>query len=276
VILGRHFDVVAEELSECGVVVEQGSALGVGVKNIEGGPGSRAWSKLRVDAFKELLEHRRLKRMEEEDDSGGDGKLELERILLHNFDVCDGVGGGIGRVGASPAVNVGAGDADKLWVELDAKDFSETVLAGDEHATAFAGSDIDEGVAGDGLGRDGLAPAIDERAQDAGGNAVIGGDVLVVGMSREQVARGDKTAGIDPVNLVKRVNGQRGGLEQVTRTRLAGGSREELRSCGDGLRGPSGFGRGHRNADSMLTQRSDARANWGRGGRGSRWARRAD
>ena len=77
-------------------------------------------------------------------------------------------------------------------VEFDADDVAEGELAGDEHGAAFAGADVDEGVAGDGVGRGGVAPEVDEGAEDAGGDAVVGGDVLVVGVAGDEVLAGTR------------------------------------------------------------------------------------
>ena len=111
------------------------------------------------------------------------------------------------------------GDGGERGVELDANDFAEAEFAGDEQAAAFAGADVDEGVAGDGVGRDGLAPVADEGAQDGGRDAVVGGDVLVVGVAGDEVPGGDQAAGVDAVHLVEGMDGEVGELEQVARTR---------------------------------------------------------
>ena len=55
-------------------------------------------------------------------------------------------------------------------------------MAGDEHGAAFACTKVDEGVVGDGVGWVGDAPVVDEGAEDAGGDAVVGGDVAIVGV----------------------------------------------------------------------------------------------
>ena len=49
---------------------------------------------------------------------------------------------------------------------------------------------------------------VDERAEDAGGDAVVGGDVLVVGVAGEEVRGGDEAAGVDAVGLVEGVDGE--------------------------------------------------------------------
>ena len=112
-----------------------------------------------------------------------------------------------------------AGDGGERGVELDADDLAEAEFAGDEQAAALAGADVDEGVAGDGVGRDGLAPVGDERAQDAGRDAVVGGDVLVVGVAGDEMLGGDEAAGVDAVHLVEGMDGEGGELEQIARAR---------------------------------------------------------
>ena len=102
-----------------------------------------------------------------------------------------------------------ARDGGERGVEFDADDVAEVVFAGDEQTAAFAGADVDEGVAGDGVGRDGFAPLGDERAEDGGCDAVVGGDVLVVGVAGDEVFGGDEAAGVDAVHLVEGVLGRR-------------------------------------------------------------------
>ena len=88
----------------------------------------------------------------------------------------------------------------------------EGEFAGDEHGAAFAGADVEEGVAVDGVGRDGLAPVVDEGAEDARGDAVVGGDEGVVGVTGDEVAGRDEAAGVDAVGLVEGVDGWGGGV----------------------------------------------------------------
>jgi hypothetical protein len=123
-------------------------------------------------------------------------------------------------------------DGGERGVELDADDFAEAEFAGDEQAAAFAGADVDEGVAGDGVGWDGLAPVADEGAQDGGRDAVVGGDVLVVGVTGDEVPGGDQAAGVDAVRLVEGMDGEGREQEPVAR---AGGRRDETRFLRDGF-----------------------------------------
>jgi hypothetical protein len=115
-----------------------------------------------------------------------------------------------------------ARDGGHGGVQFDADDFAEMVFAGDEQAAAFASADINECVTPDGVGRNGLAPVVDEGAQDAGRDAVVGGDVLVVGMAGDEVTGGDEATGVDAVGLVEGVDGKLGQLEQVAGARWFG------------------------------------------------------
>ena len=110
-------------------------------------------------------------------------------------------------MGGEPEVEVLLGDVGHGGVELDADDLAEGELAGDEHGSAFAGADVDEGVAGEGVGWVGGEPEVDEGAEDAGGDAVVGGDVGVVGVAGDEVAGGDEAAGLDAVDLVEGMDG---------------------------------------------------------------------
>ncbi len=112
-------------------------------------------------------------------------------------------------------VEIALGDVGQLGVEFDADDLAEGKFAGDEHGAAFAGADVEEGVAVDGVGWDGLAPVVDEGAEDAGGDAVVGGDVGVVGVAGDEVAGGDEAAGVDAVGQVEGMDGTGGELEEV-------------------------------------------------------------
>ncbi len=58
----------------------------------------------------------------------------------------------------------------------------------------------------------GFEPVDDEGAQDAGGYAVVGGDVGVVGVAGEEVAGRDEAAGVDAVGLVEGVDWWGGGV----------------------------------------------------------------
>ena len=106
-------------------------------------------------------------------------------------------------------------------VEFDADDLAEGEFAGDEHGSAFAGADVEECVVVDGVGWGGVAPVFDEGAEDAGGYAVVGGDVGVVGVAGDEVAGGDEAAGVDAVGLVEGMDGGGGLRRSWGRLRLA-------------------------------------------------------
>ncbi len=105
-VLRRHLDVVEEELSEGWVAIEDVGALGVDIEDVQ---GVWALGELSLNATEKLLQHRRLEWMEEEQECWLGRKLEVERILLHDFDRCKARGGGIVGVGASPEHDVLAG-----------------------------------------------------------------------------------------------------------------------------------------------------------------------
>ena len=74
----------------------------------------------------------------------------------------------------------------------------------------------------DGVGGWGFAPLGDEGAEDAGGYAVVGGDVLVVGVAGEEVGGGDEAAGVYSVGEVEGVDGRGGEFEEVAGALLPG------------------------------------------------------
>ena len=253
VVLGRHLHLIEEKLRESGMAVEDVGALSVGVDEIECGISARA--ELCVDALDELFEHRRLEWVEEEDEDRRGGELELECVLLDYLYRRDGARCWVGFMGTNPVCRILAGDSDELRVEFHADDLAKAVLAGHQNPAAFAGPDIDKGIAGHWVRRNRLAPAIDEGAQYAWCDSVVGGHVLVVGMAGKEMTRGNEAAGVDAVHLVERMNRQRGGFQHVARPRLrCGGDGRDARIICGFLPGPFGFGRGHLDADWMLTQ----------------------
>ena len=80
------------------------------------------------------------------------------------------------------------------------------------------------------MGRDGLAPVADERAQDTGRNAVVGGYVLVVGVAGDEVVGGDEAAGVDAVHLVEGMDGE---AVSWSRSRGRPGTGASARLCMD-------------------------------------------
>ena len=130
--------------------------------------------------------------------------------------------GDVGLVSLLPVEEIAAGDCGHGGVEFDADDLPEREFACDQQGAAFACADVGEGVAVDGVGGDGVAPELDEGAEDAGGDAVVGGDVGVVGMSGDKAAGGDEAAGVYAVGLVEGMDGAGGGLEEVVRALFGG------------------------------------------------------
>ena len=102
-------------------------------------------------------------------------------------------------------IEVELGYVGESRVEFDADDLMEGQFAGDEHGSAFAGAEVEEGVVRDGVGWVGGAPEIDKGAENARGDAVVGGDVGVVGVAGGEIAGRDKAAGFDAVDLVEGV-----------------------------------------------------------------------
>ena len=211
------------------MIVEEVAALGVDVEDVEG-RGGGVLGELGFDAVEEGFEDGRLEGVEEEEEGGGGGEVEVEGVLLEEVDGGEAWGGGVGGVEGAPVGEVLGGDGGHGGVELDADDLVEGELRGDEDGAAFAGADVDEGVVMDGVGWEGAEPEVDEGAEDAGGDAVVGGDMLVVGVAGDEVACGDEAAGVGAVDLVEGVDGVDGGLEEV--------------AGADGLGHVSGAGRG--------------------------------
>ena len=209
VVLSGHGDGAEEESGEGGVSVEDSAALGVDVEEVE---FAGAGGELGFDAAEEEFEDRGLEGVKEEGYAGGTGEVVGEGVLLEEAGGGEGWSGGIGGVGVEPVVEVGLSDIGEGGVELDADDLAEGELAGDEHGTAFASTEVDEGVFGGGMGRVGGLPEIDQGAQDAGSDAVVGGDVLVVGVAGGEASSRDETAGFDSVSGVEGMDGRVDGV----------------------------------------------------------------
>jgi hypothetical protein len=202
------------------MVVEYLAALGVDVEEVE---GSGAAGVLGFDAAKEMLEDWGFEGVVEEGEGGSVGEIEGQRVLLMEKDGGDCWSGVVRGVVSLPDLQIVLRDVGHIRIEFDAEDLTEGEFAGDEHGAAFAGTDVEEGVAVDGVGRDGLAPMVDEGSEDAGCDAVVGGDEGVVGMTSDEVAGGDEAAGVDVVGLIERMNGFGGEFEKVLRALVFGG-----------------------------------------------------
>ena len=206
-VVGRHGYGAHPDAGEGGVMVEEGAVLGVGVEEVEGvGTGGKGG----FDVAEVATEDGELEGMEEE----GDGGCVRERV-----------GGGVGvvegegseRVGggvAGPEVEVGVGDAGEVGVELDAFGAEEGELGGEEQGASFAGADVEE----DGIfdGREGLGalqPDVEEGLEDAGSDAVVGGELFgfVPGAEGDDGA-GDEAGGVGAVEGVEGVDRGRGFL----------------------------------------------------------------
>ncbi len=208
VIFGGHGYGAEEETGKGGMQIEDVTALGVDVEEIEGGwGGAGSPGKAGFDAAEEQLEGGSFKGVEEEGESRGAGEIKGEGVLLIETGRGEGRCGDVGGVGGEPVIEIELGGVGESGIEFDTDDLMEGKLAGDEHRAPFARADVDERVVGDGVGWGGGAPEVDEGAEDTGGDTVVGGDVGVVWMAGDEVAGGDEAAGVDAVNLVEGVLG---------------------------------------------------------------------
>jgi len=123
--------------------------------------------------------------------------------------VVEGDGGELGGVGAAlPDPGVGEGDAGEGAVEFDAFDTEERVARGKQSGAAFAGADVKEDGLSNGCERSkALQPEIEQGLEDAGGDAVVGGEFsgFDVGAASDGVC-GDEPGGVRAVELVEGVN----------------------------------------------------------------------
>jgi hypothetical protein len=209
VVLGGHGDGAEEESGEGGVAVEDVGALGVDVEEIECGrwTAGGALGELGFDAAEEELEDGSFKGVEEEGDAGGGGEIEVEGVLQEELGWREGWGGGVVCVGVLPVVKVGLGEGGEVGVELDSDDLAKGEFAGDENGAALTRAEVDEGVVIDGMGWRGGEPVVDEGAEDAGGHAVVCGDMGVVGVAGGEIAGGDEAAGFNAMGGVEGVDG---------------------------------------------------------------------
>ncbi len=148
VILGRHRDRALPEPAEGRVSIEDRGVLRVDVEDVElAGPGREPG----FDSAKEFSQKRSLEGMEEKSKGGGWGEIEGKRVALDEAD---------GReelldfaIVTESDGDVSVRDVGEGGVELHADDFEEGRLGSDEHGAAFAGTDIEKGIAIDGEGR---------------------------------------------------------------------------------------------------------------------------
>ena len=121
-------------------------------------------------------------------------------------------------MGGVPVVEILLGNIGHGGIKFDANDLVEREFAGDEHGASFAGADIDKSVVVNGIGRRRFAPECDESAKDAGSDAVICRDVLVVGVAGDEMAGRNEAAGLYTMDLIEGVDGGGGRFEQIART----------------------------------------------------------
>jgi len=201
VVCGGHGDAAHPDAGEGGVVVEERVVLGVGVDEVEvGGVGGAGV----LDVAEEAAEDGQFERMEEEGERWRGGNGVQRGVGVVELDGSEGVGGGVLR----PERDVGFGDVGEGLVELDAFDTEEWVLRGEEAGAAFACADIEEDCLFDGgLGVEFLEPAVEEAGEDAGRDAVVGGEFFDfdAGALRDG-ATGDEAGGVGGVGLVEGVD----------------------------------------------------------------------
>jgi len=135
-----------------------------------------------------------------EEEAGAGREVELGGVLM------DGADRHGGALGAAPEFEVGLGGFDQAGVELDADDFAEGILGGEEEGTSFAAADVDECVVGDRMFGRRANPAIDDGAEAGGGYAQVAGVEEVVGVTSGEVNGGDESAGVDAEVAVERVD----------------------------------------------------------------------
>jgi len=209
VVGGGHGDAAHPETLEGRVVVEQGVVFGVGVDEVEGGGIVGAaifvWLTALFNVAEEAAEEWEFKGVEEEGEGGFGGEG-----VEGGVGVVEGDGGEeFGEWVALPEGDVGVGDEGEVGVELDAFDAEEGILRGEQEGTAFAGAYVKEdGLLDGGLGMCLLEPVVEEVVEDAGGDAVVGGEVFDLGVCalRDDLA-GDETGGVGAVEAVEGVDG---------------------------------------------------------------------
>ena len=176
--------------------------LGVGVEEVEGvglaGLGV-------FDVLEEAAKDGQLEGVEEEGEGGFGGEGIAGGVGVVQGEGGEGVAGGV----LLPEGDVVAGDGGEGLVEFDAFDAEEGVLRGEKHGAAFAGADVEEDGVFDGLRRGAaLQPVVEEVVKDAGGDAVVGGELGDgdAGAEGDDLA-GDEAGGVGAVGLVEGVDG---------------------------------------------------------------------
>jgi len=191
------------------MAVEEGVVLGVGVEEIEGlgmfsgrlGFGFRSSASFYV--LEEATKYGELEGVEEKGEGGfgrkwmGCGVGVVEPEWSERFCCCV----------LLPEGDVGGGDAGEVGVQFDAFDAEEGKLRSEEHGTSLACADIEEDGVFDGLRCGALQPDVEKAMKDAGGDAVVGGELFYLGLgASSNDGAGDEAGGIGAMELVKGVD----------------------------------------------------------------------
>ena len=153
VVGGGHGDQAGPEPGEGGVAVEVGVVFRVDVEEVEG-----PWI-VRDGLFyvtEEAAQDGEFKGVEEEGEDGLGGQGMGGGVGV----VEDKGGEGVGLQVVVPEGDIGVGDTCEVGVELDAFDAEEGELGAEQHGAAFAGADVEEDGAFDGLGVRALKPDV--------------------------------------------------------------------------------------------------------------------
>ena len=144
-VFGRHGNGPGPEEIEGRIAGEDGGMFGVGIEQIQ---LAGACEKSTFDPAEQLAQQRRFKGVKEVEKGGGLGKGDLGGVAAQQVEraeefgsaVCEGLGG-LG------AIEITVGDVGELRVQFDTEDLFEGGFCGDEHGSALAGADVEEGVA---------------------------------------------------------------------------------------------------------------------------------
>lgn len=179
VVFGGHGDGSLPSLVECWVAVEDGCVLCVDVEEVE---LSLAICELRLDDAEELAKQGGFERVEEGGDRRRDGKAQGKDILLEEADGGEELPFRV--ISLQNGVDILLRNVGESGVEFYTEDFMEGGLGCNEHGASLACADVKKGVALDGEGRRGaIEPDVDDGAEDGWRDAVVGGDVLIAGVS---------------------------------------------------------------------------------------------
>jgi hypothetical protein len=164
---------------------------------------------------KQATHHGLAKRIEEKEEAWAFGNPEIENISAKN--ACRATG----TVFRAPGREVFAGNPYEGWVEFDSHDAPEWILRGEQHRTAHAGSDIDEGEVldrGDGFGP---LPSLQERMKDRRRHAEVCGGVAIVCVAGFEEPPWDEAAGLNSIGKIERVAGESFFLGEARKSMLS-------------------------------------------------------